>query len=335
MTLEDSVHAFRLHALQRAQELGNVSAACRELGISRTLFYRWKRDAERYGRDALHPRRRSPRRGRPPALDSQDERTILAMALAWPTAGPQRISDELFQAGRYIAPSTVYRALRRAGLGTRRERLAALECHSARSAGLLTERTRRKLERARRRKRHVEASEPGELVCLDSFYIGKLKGVGKVWQLTACDAASSYASARIVPAATARETARFLREVLVPEYQQAGWPLQRVLTDRGGEYRGEFDRACEELGIRHTRTKPGHAWTNGFVERLQGTILHEHWRVAFRRRYFTRRDQLERSLAGFLRYYNDDRTHRGYRTRGRTPSDIFWGAVGQSRSREG
>lgn len=334
MTLEDSVHAFRLHALHRAQELGNVSAACRELGISRTLFYRWKRDGERYGRDALHPRRRSPRRGRRPALDSQDERTILAMALAWSTAGPQRISDELRKAGRYIPPSTIYRALRRAGLGTRRERLAVLERHSACTAGLLTERTRRKLERARHRKRHVEASEPGELVCLDSFYIGKLKGVGKMWQLTACDAASSHAAARVAPAATARETARFLREVLVPLYRKAGWPLQRVLTDRGSEYRGEFDRACEELGIRHTRTKPQHAWTNGFVERLQGTILHEHWRVAFRRHYFTSRAQLERSLASYLRFYNDERTHHGYRTQGRTPSDIFWGAAGSPHSRE-
>ncbi len=324
MTLEDSVHAFRLRVLQRAQELGNVSAACRELGISRTVFYRWKGRHERYGRDGLHPRRRAARRGRPPALEQHDEHAILAMALAWPTWGPQRISDQLAREGRRIAPSTVYRALRRLGLGTRRKRLAVLESHSAQDAGLLTERTRRKLQQARRRKRHVEAKEPGELVCLDSFYIGKLKGVGKVWQLTACDAACSYAAARIVPAATAKETARFLREVLVPLYEEAGWPLQRVLTDRG----------CEELGIQHTRTKPGHPWTNGFVERLQGTILHEHWRVAFRRRYFTNREQLDRSLAGFLRFYNDERTHRGYRTRGRTPSEIFWGAVGRSHSRE-
>lgn len=334
MTLEDSVHAFRLRALQRAYELGNVSAACRELGISRTVFYRWRRRYELYGRDGLHPRRQRARLGRPPVLDSQDEKIILAMALAWPTAGPQRISDELFQNGRYIPPSTIYRALRRTGLGTRRERLLVLERHSASSAGLLTQRTRRELAKARRRMRHVQATEPGELVCLDSFYIGKLKGVGKVWQLTACDAASSYAAARIVPAATAQETARFLRDVLVPLYQKAGWPIQRVLTDCGSEYRGAFDRACEELGLRHTRTKPQHPWTNGFVERLQGTILHEHWRVAFRRRYFTGLDQLDRSLAGYLRFYNDERTHRGYRTRGRTPSQIFWGATGRTHDPE-
>jgi transposase InsO family protein len=223
----------------------------------------------------------------------------------------------------WVSPSTVYRILRRLGLGTRRQRLAVLELHSARRAGLLTERTRRSLQR--RKRRHVQAQQPGELVCLDSFYVGRLKGVGKVWQLTACDAASSYATARIVAAANAEQAAGFLRDVLEPLYRRAGWPIQRVLTDGGSEYRGAFDQACRELGIRHTRTRPGHAWTNGFVERLQGTILHEHWRVVFRRRYFTARRQLQESLDRFLRFYNEERPHQGYRLRGRTPAEVFWG----------
>ncbi|HWQ12357.1 MAG TPA: integrase core domain-containing protein, partial [Roseiflexaceae bacterium] len=80
-----------------------------------------------------------------------------------------------------------------------------------------------------------------------------------------------------------------------------------VLTDGGPEFKGAFDVACRELGLRHTRTKPRHAWTNGFVERLQGTILQELWRVAFRRRYFTSRAALQRALDGFMRYYNTAR----------------------------
>ena len=151
------------------------------------------------------------------------------------------------------------------------------------------------------------------------------KGWGKVWQITACDAACSYAAARIIPANTAEHAVRFLVEILLPLYEAADWSLQRVLTDRGSEFKGAFDEACQSLGIRHTRTKPRHAWTNGFVERLQGTILHEHWRVAFRRRYFTARLQLDSSLQRYLAFYNDDRPHQGYRTRGRIPSDIFWG----------
>ena len=91
--------------------------------------------------------------------------------------------------------------------------------------------------------------------------------------------------------------------------------------------RGVFDAGCERLHLRVTKTKPRHAWTNGFVERLQGTILQEHWRVAFRRRYFTGRAALQRSLAVFMRYYNDERLHQGYRLRGRAPSALVWGAV--------
>src|SRR5207247_690088 len=188
MTLDESVHGMRLRVIERAQVPGNVSAVCRELGISRTVFYRWPNRLARYGLDGVHPRRT----------------------------------------------------------------------------------------------RHVEAKEPGELVCLDTFYIGNLKGVGKVWQITACDAATSYGLAGLLPAHDAVAAATFLREVVVPHYQRAGWPMRRVLTDGGPEFKGAFDAGCRRLGIRHTRTKPRHAWTNGFVERLQGTILQEHWRVAFR-----------------------------------------------------
>jgi len=329
MTLEDKVQSLRLHALQRAQQLGNVSAACRELGISRTVFYRWRSRLASYGVDGLHPKRQSANQGRPHSLSVQDEQAILALAIGYPTRGPQFYSYLLDRQGRCLSPSTVYRALRRVGLGSQIERLTLLERHSAQRAGLLTERTRRELQKARRQRRHVQSKHPGDLVSLDTFYIGKLKGVGKIWQITACDTACSYATARILLANNAREAAKFLRDLAV-SFREAGWPIKRVLTDRGSEFKAGFDLACEDLDIVHTRTKPRHAWTNGFVERLQGTILHEHWRIAFRRRYFTTTKQLEHSLQHFLRYYNDERPHFGYRTKGRTPSEIFWGAQGRN-----
>jgi hypothetical protein len=194
MTLEDKVHAFRLHLFRRAQELGNVSAACRELGVSRSLYYQLRKRFVDYGPDGLHPKRHRGRPGRPTQLDATVERQVIALALSWPSWGPQQLSDQLAMRGIRVARSTAYRALRRHGLGTRRERLGILERHSARRAGLLTERTRRAIQKARptASRSHAEAEEPGELVCLDCFYIGKLKGVGKVWQITACDVASSY-----------------------------------------------------------------------------------------------------------------------------------------------
>ena len=332
MTLDDKIHGIRLRVMQQAEQRG-VSAVCRELGISRTLLYRWRKRLERYGADGLHPRRRQARPGRPCQLSPQVERLILSVAVAQATWGCSRLAAHLAHRwGLRVAPSTIQRLLRRTKLATRRQRLTVLEHHSARAAGLLTERTRRALLRARYgASRHVEASTPGELVCLDTFYIGNLKGVGKVWQITACDAATSYGVAWLLPVFSAQAAAHFLQRVLLPVYRRAGWRLQRVLTDGGSEFKGLFDEACQRLGIRHTRTRPRHAWTNGFVERLQGTILEEHWRIQFRRRYFTGRAALARSLEGFLRFYNEQRPHQGYRLRGRTPATLFWGAVASAR----
>jgi transposase InsO family protein len=326
MTLNDSIQGLRLHVMYRAQELGNVSQACREAGISRSLFYRWRKRYLAYGPEGLHPRRTAARRGRPSTVPVAVERAVLAMALAWPTWGPARLSAQLTRpehGGYRVAPATVHRLLRRAGLGTRLERLAVLEHHSARAAGLLTERTRRRLWHVQHgRTQHVHATTPGELVCFDTFYIGKLKGVGKIWQYTACDAACSYAAARLSTEFSAEAAAQFLREV-VTHFAQAGRPVQRVLSDRGPEYRGAFDQVCRELGLRHTRTKPRHAWTNGFVERLQGTILHELWRVEFRRRFFTSIRTMQEVLDYYLHFYNWRRPHTGYRLQGRTPVEVF------------
>jgi transposase InsO family protein len=323
MTLDQSIHAMRLRVLHEAQAARNVSATCRRFGLSRTVFYRWRQRWLQYGTDGVRPKPVRGRRGRRPQVAPHDERRVLALAVAWPTWGPQRLSTQLARDGVAVAPMTVWRVLHRHGLGQRQARLAVLERYSAVTAGLLTERTRR----ARRRPTpHVVATVPGELVCLDAFYVGQLKGVGKVWQLTACDAACSYLWAQLVPAATPEAMVSFLRTVVCPTYAQAGWRVQRVLTDGGGEFKGAFRGACAAAAIRHTRIQPGHAWTNGFVERVQGTILHEHWRVVFRRHYFTSLLMLQRSLDGFVHFYNHDRPHHGYKLRGLTPATAFWGA---------
>jgi transposase len=145
LTLEDKVHAFRLLLFRRARELRNVSAACRELGVSRSLYYQLRQRFTRYGADGLHPTLRRNRPGRPAQLDATVERQIVALSLAWPTWGPRQLADQLALRGIRVAPSTAYRALRRLGLATRNERLGRLEAHSAERAGLLTQRTRQQL----------------------------------------------------------------------------------------------------------------------------------------------------------------------------------------------
>src|SRR3989449_9797106 len=206
MTLDDSILGLRLRVMRRAQEAG-VSAACREAGISRTVFYRWRKRLERYGPRGLHPRRRHAQRGRPVQLAPEVERLIVSVALSAGTWGCGRIAADLAHRWKLrVAPSTVQRVLRRAGVATRRARLTVLEHQAAHTVGLLTERTRRRLWQARHgRTRHVEAQQPGELVCLDTVYIGQLQGVGKVGQVTAGGAACSYGVAWLLPAFSAAD----------------------------------------------------------------------------------------------------------------------------------
>ena len=294
MTLEEKVHGLRLHVMRRAQALGNVSQACREAGISRALFYRWQQRVERYGLDGLHPRRQHARPGRPVALSPETERLLLSVAVSAATWGAGRIATYVARRwGVRVAPSTVQRALRRAGLATRRQRLTVLEHHALQTAGLLTERTRQQLWRARPGgTRHVEAREPGELVCLDTFYIGPLKGVGKVWQITACDAACSYAVAWLLPAHTAEAAAHFLRTSLVPHYRRGlaaasrsdrwgariPWRLRRGLPPAGAPPHAHETPACLDQWLR--RAVAGHDPAGALACGLPPTLLHQSNRLA-------------------------------------------------------
>ena len=325
MTLADSVVALRLKVMKRAEETGNVSEACRQFGISRTLFYRWRRRFVTYGEAGLVPRPTRPQRwGR--QATPELEHAVLAYALQWPTHGPQRIADQLTRpnfGGWTVSASGTYAILARHGLQTRWERLTRLE-QRAMQDGLLTERTRRQLRTALNGAEvHVEAKRPGDLVCLDTFYIGQLKGVGKVWQYTACDAVSSFAIAMLSTEHDAVTAARFLRRCVLPALKEANHRLTAVLTDGGPEFQAAFVTVCAHLKIQHRRTRPRHPWTNGFVERLQGTILTELWRCAFRRTYYRGVRAMERDLHDYLRFYNFERPHRGYRLKGRTPGMLF------------
>src|SRR5262249_53429175 len=259
-----------------------------------------------YGADGLRPR--PPRRARPTQqAPAAVEAAVLGYAQLWPTHGPARIAQQLARPGGPVirlSASGAYAILPRHGLSSRWERLARTVIQSAATQGLLTERTRAALLAARQAPQHVQAEYPGDLVCLDTFDIGNLKGIGKVWQFTACDAACSYAVAWLTTELSACSARRFLTRYLLPLYRRAGHAIRAILTDGGSEFRGAFDAACSALGIEHRRTQPRHAWTNGFVERLQGTILTEHWRIAFRRQYFTNRLGLQRSLDAFMTFYN-------------------------------
>jgi transposase InsO family protein len=278
MTEHDVLVGFRLRLFTLAEELGNVSAACRAMGVDRSTYYRLKRRVDRWGLEALNVReRRRPRM--PNQIGPHLEQRIVAFALGHPGLGPRRISAELARekwGGLRISEHGVWRVLVRVGLNTRAKRLALIARHRdayERQPAIAPP------------ERHIEATRPGEKVQLDCFFIGRLSGTkGTVWQYTAIDVASAYTWAEL-HATERNPRSRHTRELLhrvARELKAAGWQLQEVTTDNGSEFRArDFGAAVTALGARQRFIHAGRPNSNGCVERVQLTILEECWRPAF------------------------------------------------------
>lgn len=329
MAPADSLARLRKALMDRA-ERGEVPVTrlCREAGISRSRFYELRLRYLRYGEAGLRPKprpaERPDRRLSEPLIDA-----IVAYAVEHPTHGQRTIADALARprfGGWRVSHGGVANVLRRAGLGRRLARLAAAESLAASEGGPLTERVLREVRAVERaRTVHIGSDVPGEELFLDTFYVGHLKGVGKVWQLSAVDGASSFGIARVIAGdKTAAVMARFLESDVLPACERAGLRLVTATTDNGPEFGRAFGEACAAAGVRHHRIPPRSPNLNAFVERFQGTVLHLHYRIAFRYRYYTRVETIDADLQAWLRFYNHERPHRGYRTKGRTPASIFF-----------
>jgi transposase InsO family protein len=323
MTNDDVIYRHRLRILALASECGSVAKACRIAGIHRSTFYRWQAMVERFGLEILRPReRRSPQM--PNAVPVLIEQRVLAFSLGHPGLGPRRISAELARplwGGFTISPAGVWRVLARHGLSTRTKRLALIAGYAAPPE---PERPEPEPER------HLEVSRPGELVQMDAFCVGRLAGTkGTVWQYTAIDAASSYvwAELHVTPRNPDVRFCSALAKRVAHELSAAGWRLERVTTDHGSEFRNHvFDAALARLDAQHTLISPGRPQSNGFVERVQRTILEECWKPAFARYLIPKYMGLRRELARYLAYYNCDRAHTGRLTQGRTPAEVLGAA---------
>ena len=322
MTQDDVLFGYRLQLFELAGRVG-VSAACRTFGVHRSTYYAWKRQVDRHGLEMLRPReRRRPRM--PNQLSAIVEERIVAFALAHPGLGPRRIASELARprwGGIVVSANGVWRCLRRHGLNTRAKRLSLVAGYRAPYEP----------PREPEPEPHIEVERPGELVGIDCFFVGRLKGTdGVVWQLTAIDVRSSYAWAELVICRqgnpSADQTSALARRV-ARELKAAGWRLERVLCDNGQEFCSvDFGRTLERLGARRSHIHAGRPQTNGHVEALHKTILDECWRPAFARYLYPRFTGLRRELETYLRFYNFDRAHHGRLTGGAIPADLVYGA---------
>lgn len=306
----------------------SISQGAAVLGISRSWFYELRRAYERYGEVGIFPKPR-PKGRHPRALSAACRDQIIAYAIEHPTEGPRTIQARLRLArfgGWRISHGSVYNVLRDAGLSRVRARLAAAEALAAAEGGPITERALRDIRAAQAAQvTHIGSDTPGEEVFFDTMYVGNLKGVGKLWQYSAVDGASSFGVARVAAGdKTAAQAARFLTNDVIPTFSHAGITIQRATVDGGPEFHKEFRHACRDHGIERHQLPPRSPDLNAFVERFQGTVLHSHYRTAFRYRFYESADDVDADLQAWLRFYNYERPHRGYRTRGRPPAAIHY-----------
>jgi len=316
--------------LNLAEELGNVSKACKVMGFSRDTFYRYKSAVEEGGVESLFDKNR-----RQPNLknrvDEATEAAVLNYAVENPAHGQLRVSNELRKRGIFVSPSGVRTIWLRSNLATFKERLTALEKKSAEENLILTEAQLIALERKKDDDvacGEIETAHPGYLGSQDTFYVGTLKGVGRVYQQTFVDTYSKVAHCKLYTTKTPITSADLLNDRVLPFFEEYGMSLIRMLTDRGTEFCGKVEQHDYELylavnDIEHTKTKARHPQTNGICERFHKTILNEFYQITFRKKVYTTLDELQKDLDDWLQYYNHERTHQGKMCCGRTPIDTL------------
>lgn len=330
MTNEDKLIKNKLGLIGLASELENVSRACKVLGYSRDTFYRWKEAYQDGGEEALKEltRRRPNLKNRVPEAT---EEAIINLAYEQPALGQVRVANELRKAGIIISPQGVRSVWMRHNLQTMKLRLAALEAKVAKEGVVLTESQLVALERAQLEKEahgEIETEHPGYLGSQDTFYVGTLKGVGRIYQQTFVDTFSKHAICKLYTMRTSLTAADILNDRVLPFYEEQGIRLLRILTDRGTEFCGKPDEHPYQLflalnDVDHSTTKARHPQTNGICERFHKTLLHEFYQVAFRKKIYRSLDELQVDLDVWLRHYNEERTHQGKHCDGRTPMRTF------------
>jgi transposase InsO family protein len=327
---KEKIARRKLSLLQVAQELGNVSKACRMMGYSRQQFYEIRRNYQTFGAEGLIDRLPGARGPHPNRVSDEVEKAILDHGLEHPTHGAQRVADELLLQGIQVSAGGVRGVWSRHGLMTKIDRLLRLEETSRKRRLKLTDEQIRALERfdPEFRERQIEVHFPGDLVAVDTFFVGTLKGVGKVYLQAVLDCFSRHTWGRLYTSKLPLTAVQVLNNDVLPFFEEHGIPVRTILSDNGREFCGRPDRHPYELflqleGIEHRTTKVGRPQSNGFIERFHRTLLDEHFRVVGRSKWYETLEEMQGDLDSYLETYNRKRPHRGRGMDGRTPFAVF------------
>jgi transposase InsO family protein len=325
-SLNQNVIKHKIGLLNLAAELGNVSKACKVMGLSRDTFYRYQNAVAEGGVEALFDanRRKPNTKNR---VEEATEAAVIAYATEQPAHGQVRVSNELRKRGVFVSPSGVRSIWLRRDLASFKQRLHALERLVAETRIVLTDAQVAALERKQDddvAHGEIETAHPGYLGSQDTFYVGTIKGVGRIYQQTFVDTYSKVAFAKLYTTKTPITAADLLNDRVLPFFTEQEMGVLRILTDRGTEYCGKAETHDYQLylainDIEHTKAKARHPQTNGICERFHKTILQEFYQVAFRRKLYTTLEELQSDLDAWLQHYNVERTHQGKMCCGRTP----------------
>jgi len=290
------VYQQRVRVLDHARQTGNVAATCRTFGISRKTFYKWRNATAKYGLAALMPKLRRPP-AKPNATPTHIVEVLLTLAITMPTLGCRQYADRLADQGFEVSKSSVQTLLVVHGLGRRHQRLARAAAITALTTGLVTEGA-------------VEdepfgfchwSGRPVGLLAVDSFYIGNLKGVGKVYQLTAVDTATRWAMVWLVHGTVDKTVSIAFFERIYMAWRKMGFPIEAIVADNGPEYEAtKFADALAAKKIQRIKIPARSPNHNAVVERFQRTMLQECWRPAFHRLCLNSVRQLQREADAWL-----------------------------------
>ena len=328
--LEQKIIKPKLGLLELAKQLGSVSQACKTMGYSRDSFYRFKRLYENGGEEALKEisKKKPIIKNRVP---EHVEKAVVELAVENPALGQLRASQELLQRGIVVSSGGVRSIWLRHDLETVKKRLKALESRSAREGIVLTEEQIAALEKLKSQKEahgEIETHHPGYLGSQDTYFVGTMKGVGRIYQQTFIDTYSRTAQAKLYREKTAITAADMLNDQVIPFYDEQGVDLLRILTDRGTEYCGKVENHAYQLylameDIDHSKTKANHPQTNGICERFHRTMKTEFYDIAFRKKIYTSVEELQIDVNHWISKYNETRPHSGKHCYGKTPMQTF------------